>query len=72
MTKKFKLTIKDELTILQMNLEKLEYSINVARREINQAQETLNYITQKLQKLINRYKPKTKTVNLQPREAEEK
>ena len=54
-----KLKLKDELTILQMNLEKLEYSISVARREINQAQETLNYIMEKLQKLINRYnKPK--------------
>ena len=68
MTKKFKLTIKDELTILQMNLEKLEYSINVAKREINQAQQTLNYIMEKLQKLINRYnKPKPIT-----KEAEEK
>ena len=71
MTKKFKLTMKDELTILQMNLEKLEYSINVARREINQAQETLNYIMEKLQKLINRYN-KPKRVTPVTKEAEEK
>ena len=70
MTKKFRLTMKDELTILQMNLEKLEYSINVAKREINQAQETLNYIMEKLQKLINRYN-KPKRVTPITKEAEE-
>ena len=66
-----KLKLKDELTILQMNLEKLEYSISVARREINQAQETLNYIMEKLQKLINRYN-KPKHVTPVTKEAREK
>jgi len=55
-----------------MNLEKLEYSISVARREINQAQETLNYITQKLQKLINRYNKPKRVTPVTTKEAEKK
>ena len=71
MTKKFKLTMKDELTILQMNLEKLEYLINSSKRDLEDAQRTLSYITQKLQKLINRYN-KPKRVTPVTKEAEKK
>ena len=72
MTKKFRLKRSDELKILQIKLENTTFLINRAKGDLEQAQRTLTYVMEKLQKLINRYeyKPKAKTVNLQTKEAE--
>jgi len=61
MTKKFRLKRSDELTIILINLEQIEWAINRARGDLEHAQKGLNYIMQKLQKLKNRYN-KTKHV----------
>jgi len=48
----------DELRILQLNLEKVEWAINRARGDLENAQKTLTYINEKLQKIINSYNSK--------------
>ena len=71
MTKKFRLKRSDELTIILINLEQIEWAINRARGDLEHAQKGLNYIMQKLQKLKNRY-DKPKRVTPVTKEAEEK
>ena len=63
--------LRDELTIILINLEQIEWAINRARGDLEHAQKGLNYIMQKLQKLKNRYN-KTKHVTPVTKEAEEK
>ena len=57
MTKKnkFKLKLKDQITILISNLETAEWAINRARGDLEEAQKTLEYIKEKLEKLRNQY-----------------
>ena len=69
MTKKFRLKRSDELKILQIKLENTAFLINRAKGDLEQAQRTLQYVMEKLQKLINRY-DKPKHVTPVTREAE--
>ena len=63
--------LRDELTVILINLEQIEWAINRARGDLEHAQKGLNYIMQKLQKLINRY-DKPKRVTPVTKEAEKK
>ena len=52
----------DELRIIQTNLDQIQFAINRSRADLEQAQKTLNYVMEKLQKIINSYKKNKKPI----------
>jgi len=46
---------RDELLVLQSQLEDLAYHVRRAKRDLDDAEKAINYILDRLQKLINGY-----------------
>ena len=64
-----RLRLKDELDLIWFKLDDLKIILEKAESDIQAAKNTINYIMQRIEKLRNQYKPKTKTAI---KEAEEK